>query len=112
MAQYSAQRIGDKYMEIIADVDSEGGYEWDQFVVLRDPSTGYLYTTSGSGCSCNWLYEDVYSIHDLEGPFTLHQAAARAQAWERDTDSGYQRERRRGLGAEVVSALLRMERTQ
>lgn len=112
MTQYSTQRIGDKDMEIIADVDALGGYEWDQFVVLRDPSTGYLYAAVGSGCSCNWLYEDVRSIHDLEGPFTLHQAAARAQAWERDTYSSYQSERRRGLGAEVVSALLRMERTQ
>ncbi len=97
-------------LDIIADVDSIGGYEWDRFVVYRDPATGRLYTADGSGCSCNYLEGDWRTLADLDGPFTVHEVAARAQAWERDDSEGWRSEVRGGLGAHVVETLLAVER--
>lgn len=96
-------------LQIIADVDSIGGYEWDRFLVLRDPSTGHLYTADGRGCSCNSLLGEVRTLADLDGPFTVHEAAERAKAWEADSDV-YDQERRAGLSAWVVESLMAMER--
>jgi hypothetical protein len=118
-ATYSKQRIpayswdGDVVaeLEIIADVDAIGGYEWDRFAVYRDPATGLLYTAEGSGCSCNSLEEDWRTLADLGEPLDLHQAAEKAKAWERaEGDDSWNRDRRQGLGARVVDALLAMER--
>lgn len=118
MTTYSKQQIPEVWssrkpaieLDIIADVDSIGGYEWDRFVVLRDPSDGRLYTIDGSGCSCNYLFQDVGGLRDLDGPFTMQQVAARAQAWERADGDEWMAERRRGLGADIVGSLMRMER--
>lgn len=97
-------------LDIIVDVDSIGGYEWDRFVVYRDRATGQLYTADGSGCSCNSLEEDWRTLDDLDGPYTLQQIAERAQAWERSYREEWRAERRRGLGARVVEAVMAMER--
>lgn len=42
-----------------------GGYDWDDFDAYRHAETGRLYWISGSGCSCNGLYDDVSTPSDL-----------------------------------------------
>lgn len=92
-------------LDIIADVDALGSYEWDRFLVLRDDD-GNLYVAVGGGCSCNSLLEDVRSVADLDGPYTWHQVAAKAHAWENEED--YLKERRESLAAEVIEKLMRL----
>ena len=40
-------------------------YEWDEFASFYDPVTRMFYWLEGSGCSCNYLWEDVNSVGDL-----------------------------------------------
>lgn len=40
-------------------------YDWDRFVSYYDPQGRVFYWISGSGCSCNDLFEDVSSLGDF-----------------------------------------------
>jgi hypothetical protein len=40
-------------------------YEWDEFASFYDPVTRMFYWLEGSGCSCNYLWDDVRSVGDL-----------------------------------------------
>lgn len=94
-------------LDIIADVDALGSYEWDRFLVLRDDE-GNLYVITGQGCSCNSLLDDVRSVADLEGPYTWHQVAAKAHAWGEGDGMDYQKERRQGEVPWIIEQLMRL----
>lgn len=40
-------------------------YEWEEFASFYDPVTRIFYWLEGSGCSCNYLWEDVTTVGDL-----------------------------------------------
>lgn len=54
----------DDFVEVV-DVNFGGGYEWDEFHGWYSPSKRRYFWTSGSGCSCNSLGDDIYKISDL-----------------------------------------------
>lgn len=40
-------------------------YSWEEFASFYDPITRMFYWLEDSGCSCNYLWEDVNSVGDL-----------------------------------------------
>lgn len=50
----------------VVSVDFGGGYDWDEFHAWYSPSRRVFFWTSGAGCSCNSISDDIYSIDDLE----------------------------------------------
>lgn len=91
-------------LDIVVDVGVAEAWEWERFVVLRNPATGDSYTISGWGCSCNVLFQDVKVLADLGAPMTFHQAAARAQEWEAEDES--ETDRREGAAARIIERLM------
>lgn len=53
-----------KGLEIIADEDSAGSYEFDIFFVFRHVETGRIFWGRDSGCSCPHPFENM----DFHGP--------------------------------------------
>lgn len=77
--------------------DSMGGYEWDQFHVLRGVD-GLLYVGFAGGCSCyGFSDEDPADFKRVE---SWQDAATEAQAWAKSED--WNEERR----TEVVMNLI------
>lgn len=50
----------------VVSVDFGGGYDWDEFHAWYSPSRRVYFWTSGAGCSCNSISDEIYSIEDLE----------------------------------------------
>ena len=81
--------------------DSLGGYEWDEFRVMRGID-GLLYVHAASGCSCNSF--------DMEDPanFTLvdgwMEAVRRLREWVRE-DGGWAADRRRTVAQALEERL-------
>lgn len=40
-------------------------YEWEEFASYYDPITRMFYWAEGSGCSCNYLWDDYDSVAAL-----------------------------------------------
>lgn len=40
-------------------------YDWSEFAGFYDPETRMFYWAEGSGCSCNYLWDDFSSIGDM-----------------------------------------------
>ena len=89
----------------IASADALGGYEWDQFHVLRGPD-GRLYVGAGSGCSCSYFGDT--SPADLAPVDSWREAAHRVQAWARDPGASWAHERRAGVAYELCATLARI----
>lgn len=70
--------------------DSLGGYEWDEFHVLRGMD-GYLYVGEDGGCSCK-SFSDV-DPKSFVKVASWQEAAAKAQEWAKA--EGYWSEERR-----------------
>lgn len=41
-------------------------YEWEMFESYYDPQSGMFYWVSGSGCSCNSLWDDIHTVGDMQ----------------------------------------------
>jgi hypothetical protein len=52
-------------LEIFAEEDIGGSYEFDTLCVWREKKTGFLYWAQDSGCSCPTPFEGRSSIADL-----------------------------------------------
>ncbi|MDY7542649.1 MULTISPECIES: hypothetical protein [unclassified Cryobacterium] len=52
--------------EDVVSVGEGGGYDWDQLEAWWSPSRRKFFWISGSGCSCNYLGENVGRIEDFE----------------------------------------------
>lgn len=89
----------------IASADALGGYEWDQFHVLRGPD-GRLYVGDGTGCSCSYFGDT--SPADLAPVESWQDAANRVQAWAQDPDASWAHERRAGPAYELCATLARI----
>lgn len=76
--------------------DSIGGYEWDEFHVLRGPD-GLLYIGSAGGCSCNSFSDE--SPADFVPVDNWQDAVKRLRAWAKE---GYDRA---GVALELESRL-------
>lgn len=90
-----------------------GGYDWDRFVILASKVDGRLFTARGSGCSCNDLYDDTYSLDGPSGlgePVTKAAALDEVKEWEAATDETYRAEDRKGAHASAMEALFRWEK--
>jgi hypothetical protein len=88
----------------IASADALGGYEWDQFHVLRGPD-GRLYVGDGSGCSCNYFGDT--SPADLAPVESWQDAGNRAQEWAQNPEFPWH-ERRAGVAYELCATLARV----
>ena len=69
----------------VVDLGS-GGWEWDQFVGYRHTETGRFYWISGSGCSCNGLFDDVSCPSNLEDG-TAKDLAESYKSWAKGSYS-------------------------
>lgn len=58
---YNPEQYG---LEKIAEIDGDGGYEFDLLVVWKQPATGKWFWAQDSGCSCPSPF-DGYGINDL-----------------------------------------------
>ena len=74
---YRAYDRDDLTLDEIDSADVSDGYDWSTFAVLRG-SDGLLYTSSDSGCSCNWFGDDPL---DVEPATTWQEAVDRAKEW-------------------------------
>ena len=81
--------------------DSIGGYEWDQFRVMRGPD-GLLYVATEGGCSCNYFGNDGPS--GFVRVSSWQEAVKRLGEWEREYDFD---KSRRPVAAELRSRLSR-----
>lgn len=79
--------------------DSIGGYEWDEFHVLRGPD-GLLYVGADGGCSCNYFGDT--SPADLTPVNGWQDAVKRLNAWANEE---HWSDDRRGVAAELRSRL-------
>ena len=52
-------------LELIAELCTGEGYEWDEVRVWKYRPSGRVYFYSAGGCSCNDFWEDLYSLTDL-----------------------------------------------
>lgn len=59
------QIIDDNDLTEVASIDSGEMYSWSQTTVYFQRSSGRFFVLSGSGCSCNYFGDDVYSLGDL-----------------------------------------------
>lgn len=114
LPQYSAYRSREEEYEheayIVFDGMNGGGYAWDTFMILASKVDGRLFTIEGSGCSCNSLFQDTYSLDGPSGlgePVTKFEALEQVKEWEGEAES-YQD--RGGAHADAAGALLRWER--
>lgn len=80
--------------------DSRGGYEWDEFHVLRGPD-GRLYIGVGSGCSCNDFGET--SPADLVPVEGWQDAVKRLRQWA--SEDSWRSEGRKAVAIELESRL-------
>jgi hypothetical protein len=60
--QYNPEKCG---LELIADLETAGGYEFCTTLVLLDKATGEILIAQDSGCSCPTPFEDFTSTGDL-----------------------------------------------
>ena len=51
--------------QYVVGVELGGGYDWDSLQAWYSPSRSKFYWIEGSGCSCNYLGQDVNTIDDL-----------------------------------------------
>ncbi|UOE45916.1 DUF7574 domain-containing protein [Agromyces larvae] len=56
---------GTEDFQRVADFDDGGGYDWTTWVAWYSPSRRRYFIASGSGCSCNSLSQDIYTIEDF-----------------------------------------------
>lgn len=54
--QYSPHQYG---VEIIAELEAGGGYDFDTVLVVRSLCCNKMYAAHDSGCSCPTPFEDV-----------------------------------------------------
>ncbi len=68
---------------------SESGlcYEWHDAAILRDVSSGALYYVSGSGCSCDHLWDHVNGLDDMTPIASLAEGVDLASREFPDTDT-------------------------
>lgn len=81
---------------------SIGGYEWDQFRLLRGVD-GRLYIHAASGCSCN--YFDDEDPADFTPVATWQEAVKRLREWAREEREEYGVESRTTVAEEMASRL-------
>jgi hypothetical protein len=74
-------------LEILAERDIGGAYEYDKFVVWKDIQTGQLYYDQDAGCSCPTPFE----AHDLTllTPQTLYNFETALREHCRDEKEDY-----------------------
>ena len=63
----------------IAEV-GDWDYSWSLFAVFQDVESKQLFSTTDSGCSCNWPYDDP-SYLDWKPLTSIHEAIAEARGW-------------------------------
>lgn len=81
--------------------DSIGGYEWDEFRVLRGVD-GLLYVHAASGCSCfGFDSEDPADFTRVDG---WQDAVKRLREWVRE-DGGWAADRRRTVAQALEERL-------
>lgn len=51
-------------VEIVAEYETGGSYEFCTTLVVREVATGHLYAAHDSGCSCPTPFEDLKSLSD------------------------------------------------
>lgn len=63
---YGSNELGE-FLKGLVELPEMGyyDYDWDRFASFYDPSSRMFYWVSGSGCSCNDLWDDVRSVGDL-----------------------------------------------
>ena len=78
--------------------DSSGGYEWDQFHVIRG-CDGYLYTGEGVGCSCYGFWDSADAPKRAKNWI---EVADRIKAWIAE---GYDYSNRESTGMRLIERL-------
>lgn len=51
--------------EHVLSIDTIGSYEWDSLEAWYSPSRRRFFWIEDSGCSCNYLGQDVWSLSDF-----------------------------------------------
>ena len=73
-------------MVLAAEGGSGGGYEWDVYYVYWHTKRERFYVIGGSGCSCNWISDDVDSLGDFQDYATRGEVIA---AFKREKEHTY-----------------------
>ena len=81
--------------------DSIGGYEWDEFHVLRGPD-GRLYVGESGGCSCD-SFQGNLDPSDMTPVSGWPEARKRIQAWI--TDNEWSGDSRRAVALDLIERL-------
>lgn len=53
-------------METVVIADNGGSWEWDEYHVYWHTGRKRFYVIDGSGCSCDGISDDVYSLGDFQ----------------------------------------------
>ncbi|SFR75863.1 hypothetical protein SAMN05428970_1981 [Agromyces sp. CF514] len=51
--------------ELVTHFNDSGGYDWTDWVAWYSPTRRMYFVASGSGCSCNSLTDDYYTLGDF-----------------------------------------------
>ncbi len=70
----------------VASVQSGEMYSWSQTTVYFQHRSGRFFVVSGSGCSCNYFGDDVYSLAD----FSEVSRQGAMDALRAEASSGYE----------------------
>lgn len=73
------QYKGKKYIVLAQTGDTDLCYEWHEMALLKDEE-GQLFFASGSGCSCDYLFDDSFDRTDLVPVRSPHEAVELAKA--------------------------------
>ena len=75
-------------MVLVAESNEGGGYDWDVLYIYWHTKRERYYLISGSGCSCNWISDNVDRLGDFEDypdKTVLKNAVRRDFAWWSNT---------------------------
>lgn len=69
-------------LTVVADLEAEGGYAYDKFIVWRNPA-GHLLWDDESGCSCPVPFEDK-GLDDLKDAKDAEEVLRYFDQWVAD----------------------------
>lgn len=75
---------GTEEFEFVASFSDGGGYDWTDWVAWYSRAERRFFIASGSGCSCNSLADDYWTLGDFEAVATKAAAVASLQSFVDD----------------------------
>lgn len=81
---YDPEKFG---LEIVVDIDTGCGYEFDMFVVWHEKATGRLGFATDAGCSCPTPFEYM-GVDDIQWA-SRHEIAAKVQEYANEQNQYY-----------------------